>query len=555
MERAASTPKELFGSLERLTPHHHLCLLYETPEEQFSAVAPFLHIGLCRGEKCLYITDDNSPARVLEALSAAGIDTAGAVKSGALAVEGPHELYLGKGCFDPDATLDLLREAAESALRSGFTALRLAVEMTWALSGAPGAEKFVAFESGFNMLLSRSCMLAACQYDCRRFSPETLRKVLYTHPFILSRGMVYRNFYYVPPEEFLAPDHPGRAVERLLATMREIEEAEARIERSEEKYRSLIDNIPDVIWTADEQLNPLFVSRNVERIAGYTPEEVCAGGSAFFLEKVHPDDRSLIERSWKDLFSGGTKFDIEFRARRKDGSWMWVRDRAITTYERDGIRCADGVLTDITAWKQASEELREKDRFMKTMLSALPDIIFLKDGESVYRMVNPAFCRFFGKDEAAIVGLTDADLFPAGLAAQYRAEDITIMESGIPIVKDEETNGAQGSCWVQTIKVPIFDATGAVTGIIGAVRNIEKRKKAEADREQLIAELQNALAKIKTLRGLLPICAACKRIRDDQGYWNQIEAFIRDHSEAEFSHGICPDCSRRLYPDFYKKQP
>jgi PleD family two-component response regulator len=63
-------------------------------------------------------------------------------------------------------------------------------------------------------------------------------------------------------------------------------------------------------------------------------------------------------------------------------------------------------------------------------------------------------------------------------------------------------------------------------------------------------ELQAALAKVRTLSGLLPICASCKKIRDDKGYWNQIEAYISDHSEAEFSHSVCPECMNKLYPDF-----
>jgi AmiR/NasT family two-component response regulator len=68
---------------------------------------------------------------------------------------------------------------------------------------------------------------------------------------------------------------------------------------------------------------------------------------------------------------------------------------------------------------------------------------------------------------------------------------------------------------------------------------------------RLNAKLQEALDKVKTLSGLLPICANCKRIRDDEGYWQQVEVYIRDHSDAEFSHGICPDCATQLYPDFY----
>jgi hypothetical protein len=84
---------------------------------------------------------------------------------------------------------------------------------------------------------------------------------------------------------------------------------------------------------------------------------------------------------------------------------------------------------------------------------------------------------------------------------------------------------------------------------LGSLTDVTKEMRAEERCEMLIAELQAALGKVRTLSGLLPICSACKRIRDDQGYWKQIEVYIRSHSEAEFSHGLCPECARRLYPD------
>lgn len=77
---------------------------------------------------------------------------------------------------------------------------------------------------------------------------------------------------------------------------------------------------------------------------------------------------------------------------------------------------------------------------------------------------------------------------------------------------------------------------------------------AHREREKLIGELQAALAKVKQLKGLLPICASCKKIRDDRGYWNQLEVYIRDHSEAVFTHGICDDCAKKLYPEFYQAE-
>jgi len=79
---------------------------------------------------------------------------------------------------------------------------------------------------------------------------------------------------------------------------------------------------------------------------------------------------------------------------------------------------------------------------------------------------------------------------------------------------------------------------------------IERRKRAEAEREQLIQQLEHAFAEVKTLRGFLPICSGCKKIRDDSGYWQQLEEYLSDHSEAVLSHGVCPDCMERLYPDF-----
>jgi DNA repair exonuclease SbcCD ATPase subunit len=75
----------------------------------------------------------------------------------------------------------------------------------------------------------------------------------------------------------------------------------------------------------------------------------------------------------------------------------------------------------------------------------------------------------------------------------------------------------------------------------------------EKEREKLIAELQDAVAKIKTLSGLLPICSSCKKIRDDKGYWKKIESYIRDHSEAEFTHSMCPICAKKFYPELFQE--
>ena len=93
---------------------------------------------------------------------------------------------------------------------------------------------------------------------------------------------------------------------------------------------------------------------------------------------------------------------------------------------------------------------------------------------------------------------------------------------------------------------PLLDDDGNIAGVVEFFQDISERKEFEDEKQRLIKELQTSLDKVKLLSGFLPICAYCKKVRDDKGYWNQIESYIRNHSEAEFSHGICPDCVEKF---------
>jgi len=99
---------------------------------------------------------------------------------------------------------------------------------------------------------------------------------------------------------------------------------------------------------------------------------------------------------------------------------------------------------------------------------------------------------------------------------------------------------------------PFYDDDGVLVGTVHVARDISEQKQADQVRERLIGELQETLAKVKVLSGLLPICAACKKIRNDKGSWEQIEVYFRDRTDAKFSHGICPGCARELYPAHYR---
>jgi PAS domain-containing protein len=116
-------------------------------------------------------------------------------------------------------------------------------------------------------------------------------------------------------------------------------------------------------------------------------------------------------------------------------------------------------------------------------------------------------------------------------------ETVRLRKDGVPV-------------HVSMIKWAIRDSEGRLIGFSSIAYDITERKKMEEERTNLIAHLNETLSKVKTLSGLLPICASCKKIRDDQGYWQKLETFVHEHSEAEFSHSICPDCMRLLYPEY-----
>jgi len=95
---------------------------------------------------------------------------------------------------------------------------------------------------------------------------------------------------------------------------------------------------------------------------------------------------------------------------------------------------------------------------------------------------------------------------------------------------------------------------GQTNGLRSIIVDITERKKKELVKEVLIEKLQKAISEIKTLRGIIPICSHCKKIRDDKGYYQQVETYVSRHTEAEFSHGLCPECEKKYYPKYYARQ-
>jgi len=215
-----------------------------------------------------------------------------------------------------------------------------------------------------------------------------------------------------------------------------------------------------------------------------------------------------------------------------------------------------GTYQDITTLKEAEEKLKNEKALLDALMDHIPDSIYFKDRQCRHTRVNRKEMQDLNiTDMSTIIGKTDVDLWGEEFGRTTLASEQTLIESGKPIVGQVECRHEQDrQVWTSTTKVPIRGPGGEIIGLVGITRDISELMKTQQEREQLIKELQNAIADIKKLSGLVPICSSCKKIRDDKGYWTQLEAYLQEHSQAKFSHGICPDCLQKLYPNFLTKK-
>lgn len=195
--------------------------------------------------------------------------------------------------------------------------------------------------------------------------------------------------------------------------------------------------------------------------------------------------------------------------------------------------------------KETERLLKDENHWRRLLVEESGDAIVVVDQNAKVFMANTRFADMLGysKEEVQQLHVWDWDIH---FNRKQVLELADVDNSGLHFVaKHRRKDG-------RIIDVELSNNGTAYRGqklILCICRDITDRKKAEEEREDLINRLQDSLAEIKTLRGILPICSSCKKIRDDDGYWQLIESYIGKHSDAQFSHGLCPDCVKKLYPD------
>jgi PAS domain S-box-containing protein len=341
----------------------------------------------------------------------------------------------------------------------------------------------------------------------------------------------------------------GRPTEVLGVTrdIRERKRTEAALRESEERLRALFDHAAAGMALMDTNGRVLATNQAHCRFLGYSQEEIVG---MHFADFTHPEDLNADEALYESLIEGQRdSYVIDKRYVRKDGEIVWGRLSVSLIRDQEGqAQYSVVVCEDITDRKRAEETIREGEARYRAVMAQSPDGIYLVDVETRQIMeANSAFQKILGYTYSETLGLSFPD-FVVGNREDLDRRFMDVLSGKGPFTFERKYRRKDGSLldvWVST-RVISF---GGRKAILVLVRDLTERKRAEAERERIISELQEALSRIKTLRGLIPICANCKKIRDDKGYWQQVDSYVRKHSEAQFSHGLCPECIQILFPD------
>ncbi len=198
----------------------------------------------------------------------------------------------------------------------------------------------------------------------------------------------------------------------------------------------------------------------------------------------------------------------------------------------------------------AAQERRRRRRaegamqYLAAIVESSEDAIYGKTLDSLIASWNPAAERMFGYSAEDIIGRSTVALFPLNRRDELLDILASIRRGETVSLPDTERLRKNGQVVPVSVTIsPIKSAQGEIIGASSIVRDIRRQKQAEQERRQLSQQLFAAANEVKMLSGMLPICASCKRIRDDQGYWEQVETYLSKHSEIIFSHSLCPECA------------
>ena len=216
------------------------------------------------------------------------------------------------------------------------------------------------------------------------------------------------------------------------------------------------------------------------------------------------------------------------------------------------------ILQDPNRGKETWEELRSSEKKYRRMVESLERdyIIYSHDTQGVFTYLSPSVTNVLGYTRDEFMGHYAVYMTDSVINKDVQQHTLAALQGNTQEPYEAEFRHKNGNrLHMRITEVPVFDDNGKVFGIEGIVQDVTALKKAEAERDALIKDLKKALSEVKTLSGLLPICMGCKKIRDDNDQWHHIENYVAERSDADFSHGYCPECYRKEMEQIEHRNP
>ena len=296
-------------------------------------------------------------------------------------------------------------------------------------------------------------------------------------------------------------------------------------------------------WELDLIRNTLAWSPVVREIhevgPDYQPEVATA--ISFYAPEAVPVITAAVQRAVAE----GVPFDHELPLVTAKGRQIWVRAIGRPHVEDGQVTRVDGVFQDLTE-KRASET---RMRQLALAVEQSPVSVLITNPEGCIEYVNTTTCRQTGFDREELLGQN-----PRALKSGCQPDSLYEGLWAAIIAGNEWRGEFQNKrkdgefYWVESVISPLRDETGAITHFVAVQEDVSERRRMEDATQALVTSLQQALDDVKLLQGLLPICAGCKKIRNETGYWDQLEHYFAEHSDLSFTHGLCPDCAREFFP-------
>lgn len=310
--------------------------------------------------------------------------------------------------------------------------------------------------------------------------------------------------------------------------------------------RSMLDAANDLIYAKDLDGRYLACNEASERLLGLREGEQ-VGRTDFdffppeFAEAVRAVDRAVMD--------AGVERRVEEWVTYPDGTKALLESLKAPFYGPDGkLAGIVGVSRDITARKRTEEQLAKALAFSDQLVAEAPIGIAVYAADSGRCLkANRTVCDIVGATEEQLLSQNFREIDSWKVSGMFATAEATLATGETKHLTLKLTTTFGREIWVLALFSSAWFEEGQRLLIL--VKDITARKLVEEDRERLIEELTEALQEVRTLSGLLPLCAWCKKIRDDSGCWHQIESYVAKHSKASFSHGMCPECKNTYFPE------